>query len=330
MSNLNIKEIIKTAFKFLFSAGIIYWLVSTGRFDFSPLRNLWSINIIAGGLILIAVNIALGMKRWLVLLHSQKVTTTHAQALQLTLIGIFFNFVVPGGIGGDVVKGFYIAQNNPEAKMKSVVSVAMDRLIGLYTMLIMALVAIVADWSVILQHQELLYIFYFLATLTVGFSLFWMVVFSRRLASLPLWPWIFGKLPGGPHLHKMFRSFTDFGVAKIVFVRALAISTIAQIICISFFIFIGKSLGFNLDLSAYFFAVPVGFMITAIPISPGGIGVGQAAFYYLFNLVDHQSANVGTIGITAMQLFQFAFGLLGAWFYVSLSHKMPKTVKSAS
>ena len=39
----------------------------------------------------------------------------------------------------------------------------------------------------------------------------------------------------------------------------------------------------TIPISAYFFLVPVGTVVQALPISPAGIGVGQAAFFFLFN-----------------------------------------------
>jgi uncharacterized membrane protein YbhN (UPF0104 family) len=67
---------------------------------------------------------------------------------------------------------------------------------------------------------------------------------------------------------------------------------------------------------AYFFVVPVGSMITAIPISPAGVGVGQAAFDALFNLYLGYNSHLGASVVTVQQMMMLLFGLIGAYFYV--------------
>src|SRR5687768_8429401 len=45
--------------------------------------------------------------RWQWLLRVQGIRLSWARVLLLTLIGVFFNFFIPGGTGGDVVKVYY-------------------------------------------------------------------------------------------------------------------------------------------------------------------------------------------------------------------------------
>ncbi|NJL25268.1 MAG: hypothetical protein HC902_08875, partial [Calothrix sp. SM1_5_4] len=41
----------------------------------------------------------------------------------LYLIGIFFNFALPGSVGGDVVRGYYLVADHPERRMDSILSI---------------------------------------------------------------------------------------------------------------------------------------------------------------------------------------------------------------
>ncbi len=67
---------------------------------------------------------------------------------------------------------------------------------------------------------------------------------------------------------------------------------------------------------AYFFVVPIGQMLTAIPISPAGVGVGQAAFYFLFNIYLGHQSQLGPTVMTVGQVMMFGFGIIGAYFYL--------------
>jgi uncharacterized membrane protein YbhN (UPF0104 family) len=80
----------------------------------------------------------------------------------------------------------------------------------------------------------------------------------------------------------------------------------------------------SMSWATYFLVAPLGFMATAIPISPAGVGVGQAAFYYLFNLYSGEKTDLGPTVITAYQVALFAFGVVGAVFYLQRKEKIPK------
>ena len=323
-------QFLKTALKFLFAAAIIGWLASTGKFDFKAMEKLVSFPIIALGLTLTLVNIFFTNERWLSLLKSQNLNLDRWVATKLTLIGLFFNFVVPGGVGGDLVKGYYASAQNPNSKLSTAVSVAMDRLLGLYTMILMALLAFLFEWSLLLKQSKLMWVFMALLAIFILFSGFWMVVFSRRAGSSGLLERILMALPKGTHFKHLFKSFNSYSHNKSLMFKSLALSFIAQIIGILFFVAMGRFMGFQVSLATYFFVVPIGFIVTAIPISPAGVGVGQAAFYYLFNLAMGETTSLGTATITAMQLFQFSLGLVGAWFFIGMSRKIPKNTQKNS
>jgi glycosyltransferase 2 family protein len=306
------------AAKALFAFALIYWLVSSGKLDLKAMRTLLKPQLFLASLLIIGVNLFLCSERWRRFLISQKLQSQSLLAFRLTLIGIFFNYVIPGGVGGDLVKGYYVAKNNPTEKAKAVVTVAMDRLVGLYAMLFLAIGVMVYDWQQVLNHPTLRLIFFLLIAITFAFSLFWALIFSRRISANKFFNETLGNLPYAEKLLKLYKSFTHYAVDKKVFFATFFLSLISQSVAILFFVFIGMNMGYDkVSLHTYFFVVPIGFMITAIPIAPAGVGVGQAAFYYLFELIDPASAPVGAIGITAQQIFYFLFGLIGAWFYIT-------------
>jgi len=326
---VKVPEAVKTTLKFAFSFAVIAWLAKSGRFDLRQLKTLFTPGLIAGCTGFTFVNLALCNERWLMLLRSQANSTSRAMAAKLSMIGMFFNFVIPGGVGGDFIKGYYIARENHDARMHSVVSVAMDRLIGLFTMLIMALIAMLVDWDLVQSHKELVGLFLFLSSVFLAFCVFWAVIFSRRISSAPWLVGLLHKLPKGQELNKLLSSLSTYSLRKDLLFKALLFSFLAQATTIAGFIFVGHSLGFEVSANTYFFVVPVGLMVTAIPLAPGGIGVGQAAFYYLFELIlvdKNLASTLGTSAISALQIYQLLFGLSGAWFYVTMKKRIPHAV----
>ncbi len=132
------------------------------------------------------------------------------------------------------------------------------------------------------------------------------------------------KLPMKEKFLKLYHSIQLYGKSPKLIFQILAISLIAQTTSIFFFAMAGHASGLDagIPLSTYFLVSPLGFMATAIPISPAGVGVGQAAFDYLFNVYLGHSSEIGTTVITAFQMFQFLFGLIGIVFYLQMKERI--------
>jgi uncharacterized membrane protein YbhN (UPF0104 family) len=71
----------------------------------------------------------------------------------------------------------------------------------------------------------------------------------------------------------------------------------------------------------HFFVQSVGLMLVAIPISPAGIGVGQAVFHFLYGEILGNTSSLGATAISVVQILSLIMGLLGAYFFITLRHK---------
>lgn len=318
----SLSNLLSQVAKLVFAAALIFWLIRSGKLDFAALKEVLQPQWIAIGLILVGCNWYFASERWRRILQTQNFRLSTFETMRLTMIGGFFNFVIPGGVGGDVVKGYYVAQNHPENKMSAVITIAIDRLLGLFSMVLMALLVMIYDLQLVLSKPELKVIGASLLLIFSFFMLFWVSIFSRRISSLGIIEKILQALPFSATTIKLYSSFTAYKDAKKAFFNAIFWSFLSQTVAIFIFIFVGWILNFNeIHLHTYFFVVPLGFMIMAVPISPAGIGVGQTAFYFLFNLVLPTPSMIGSMAITAMQIFNFLFGLIGAYFYITIKAK---------
>lgn len=63
------------------------------------------------------------------------------------------------------------------------------------------------------------------------------------------------------------------------------------------------------------------FMASAVPLTPAGIGVGQAAFYFIFSTINIPTAVAVTTAISLMQFFMLIVSLPGGYFFAT-SRKM--------
>ena len=316
MSDKN-KAILNSAIKFLIAAGLIWWLVSTGRLDLAAAASLFRSPLVILGVFLIGLNLWINSERWRLLATPQNVPAGPFEVFRLTLIGVFFNFAMPGGVGGDVVKAYYFGRDYPEARAAAITSVILDRALGLYAMILMTVIVMMIDIRHVMQVTVLKTLFILMLGLGAGFSFVFLSLFSRRFKRAGWVESLLEKLPLSHKFLKLYETAHRFGLKRKRILFALALSFLSQSVAIVFLWIAGLAAGFTeISLLTYFLVAPLGFMATAIPISPAGLGVGQAAFLVLFNLYLGTESDVGPVVITTQQVMMAGFGALGALIYV--------------
>src|SRR5690606_33017655 len=95
------------------------------------------------------------------LLKSHELNKSYFQTWRLSMIGLFFNYTLPGGTGGDLFKIYYLVRANTEKRGLAVGLVVLDRLLGLYGMVGMAMISFVLRPTAIAGDNELFWLFLF-------------------------------------------------------------------------------------------------------------------------------------------------------------------------
>jgi uncharacterized membrane protein YbhN (UPF0104 family) len=124
-------------------------------------------------------------------------------------------------------------------------------------------------------------------------------------------------LPGV--VRKVLLTFSEYRRSVGIIPLAIAVSILSSMLpCMAYYIAM-RSVGNTEDMSAvyFFLLVPLGFVATAVPISPAGIGVGQAAFFALFRTVSASHAAAAADAFTIYQLAVILVSLGGFYWYLS-------------
>lgn len=311
-----LKNTIVGLLKVLFSLGLLYWLYQKGVLDFGVLKNLLNPSLLISSLVFLAGNLYFITWRWQLFLKVQKLDLGMWECFKLNLIGLFFNYVMPGGVGGDVVKGFYIVKEHPGNRMGAAISVLLDRVMGLYAMLLLALGSLFLHRQEVMANPKLFLITQTLVGLFILFTLALALAFSEKFRSSG-WQSFLQRFKLGQKLVLAYESVYTYSHHLGTLGKSVILSLVSQVLAIILIWWLGINLGFSdIPLATYFAVAPLGFMVTAVPISPAGVGVGQMAFYFLFNLFMGQQTQVGPSVITAFQVLNFIFGLTGIWFFI--------------
>lgn len=307
------KVLIVNILKLSVALGLIFFLINKDYLDLSLISKM-NISSVFLVLSLSFIAISINNLRWTILLKSQGLHFKFRQTLKLSFIGMFFNFALPSSIGGDVVKAFYLIKSSPQDKSKSIMSVVVDRILGLVIMLAMAIFALLMNMKLVKSNVELATIFSSLTVVFISAVVFLSFAFSKKINASKSIKFIVNKVPS--FISSPYLALSFYGSSLKQVFTGLCLSVCSQLATILIFKVAGDAVGLPVDLIVYMFAVPIGLMIMSLPIAPAGIGVGQVAFLYLFNVYTGESVGVGTLVVTIFQMSLLVYGFVGAYFYV--------------
>ncbi|MSR63235.1 MAG: flippase-like domain-containing protein [Planctomycetes bacterium] len=247
--------------------------------------------------------------RWWRLLALAGCPTSWRNALRLTFLGLFFNNVLPGATGGDLVKGVMVAKENKGRGAEALVTVLVDRVFGMIALALLALVVILLAPG---EEFDALRasLLWGLGLCALGTGLYASKTFRRKVGLSAL----VNRLPVAEKLRSLDRAALQYlkqpGAVAIAFLFSFvnhALVTLGVYV-------LGGALGVGgVSLAQYFVLVPVANLISAVPLAPGGWGVGELAFRGLF-LMIHASPAMGVAVSVTFRLSQLALGLLGGLF----------------
>ena len=141
------KKLLITLLKVGISVAIIAWLVYDAKAkDEKVFANLWhqpkDWAVLLAAWAFCAAAVMLTLIRWCYLVRALDIPFMFRDAFRIGLLGYLFNLAPMGIVGGDLLKAFMLARERRGHRAKAVASVAVDRMIGLYMLFVVASVAI--------------------------------------------------------------------------------------------------------------------------------------------------------------------------------------------
>jgi uncharacterized protein (TIRG00374 family) len=257
--------------------------------------------------------------RWQYLLRVQGVHLSWARTFALVMIGLFFNFFIPGGTGGDAVKVFYLLKETPGHRAGAVLSVLVDRLIGLCALIALAAALIAMKWSWLMSDPETAH-WTEVALLVLGGSLLFLIT-SFAITGFHLVHKLPARFPGRDKLAELALAYRHYGRRWRTSLVAFVLSIIAHAGYWGTFYCAAQSFAApakTLPTFAEFFALmPIVGTITALPISVGGLGWREVLFQtFLSNLCD-ASEGVAVAISSSGYFLTLAWGLIGGLMYLA-------------
>jgi len=247
--------------------------------------------------------------RWWRLLGAAGCPSGLFPAVRLTFIGFFFNIVVPGLTGGDLVKAVMVASKNPERRVAAAMSVLVDRLMGVFVLVGMGAVAILWLGDRFPYPRGPIF-----AGLAIGA----LALFTYSNPVLRRWvrfDRILAKLPMASTLQQIDDAMTVCARRPVELGWALLFSLFNQCCVMGALIALGASFGEqNLGVANYVVVSSIGNLASAVPLTPGGVGVAEFIYGKLFEL-QGGSWTLGFAVAIAWRLCMVTVGLFGGLFW---------------
>ncbi|QBA64629.1 lysylphosphatidylglycerol synthase transmembrane domain-containing protein [Muriicola soli] len=270
-----------TLLKIVVSAALLYFIFTKIPFKevWTELQTVRPLYLI-GALVLFVISKVVAAFRLNLYFHKINIPLSTKTNFRLYLLGMFYNLFLPGGIGGDAYKGYYLKQHF-EVKTKRVVAVLLlDRLSGLLLLFVLA-----CALGMTLDAEEISS-FQWLFALCIPLSiLVFRVLYARFFA------YVLG-----------------------IFWKTNLLSALVQLAQLGTVLFILGALDINVATSEYLFIFLISSIVSVIPLTVGGIGSRELVFLYgalWLGLEEDRSIGISMIFFMITALVSLA----GFWYH---------------
>ncbi|MCL2648048.1 MAG: flippase-like domain-containing protein [Phycisphaerales bacterium] len=322
-----VKRIIWLLVKVAIAAAGVWWVVHSLTWEDTSggepglksilieAREKWYLLVFAWAILVIQFVVT--AKRWQALMRPQGIKVGFWKSLQITFVGQFYSILLPGITGGDLVKIVYAARLTG-SKTKSIVTVVLDRVIGLVALMVIG--GISAVWQFFAGagrdatlKEVVLVIAVVMGALVVGC----VVYFSRRLRAVtgmqklidhPRTPYFVKRADEALHQYR-----GHFGLL----LWAFGISAVSQLALPISAWFSGMALGIDMNPGYYLAYIPVAILAASLPGLPQGIGYVEIIMRYYFSTRGTATDSQAFALTQAVRFLPILWNLMGAFWVVT-------------
>jgi len=236
---------LKMAFKIAFVAAALWFVFSKidGKSVFETIRNANPL-LIAASVVMFALSKVVAAFRLKYLFDAINVGMGHKLNLKLYWLCMFYNTFLPGGIGGDGYKVWWIQKFTNVNTKKVLGAVLLDRGSGLHAIVILALVL----------------------TFFIPYA-------------MPMQEWYFTLIPVA-YIALWFVVVLFFPTYKSEFFRISGLSLIVQVGQVLTAFLVLLAFGVEMNFLGYLLVFLISSIAIIIPVSIGGVGLRELVFFY--------------------------------------------------
>jgi uncharacterized protein (TIRG00374 family) len=249
-------------------------------------------------LMMVGLDRAVMILRWILLLRASANNISSADATRLFLVSSFVGSFLPAGIGADAARAYGLSRAHTTGS-EALASVAVDRLLGIVSLVLMAIIGVIAwtpeepgDWRIAAA---------ILAALLACVAVFWANEWLR---------WVIPARRHDGFITRRVLRLTDavgrYRHRRGVLVHVLVWSIVVQVLRITQAYVLALGLGMTVPFTYFLLFMPLGLLMLLLPISISGFGLPQAMIVWLL-----QPMGVPNIQSLALSTLIVLTGLAG-------------------
>jgi uncharacterized protein (TIRG00374 family) len=313
------RHIAFAALRLAAGVAILVYLAKSGIITFGALTKLivaWPITLAAIAVFLADILLMALRTSWLFRPLGMRLTVW--RSIQLTLLSIFFSTFLPGAGGGDIAKLYYATKENEGRRTEVATVLIFDRVIGFLAMLILPFFFVPFFLPLIRRVPTLRGILILIAFIAGALlALFLLLTFNQRIRNLfarDSLPWLRWR----KQACRVLETIGAYGRSPRTLLGALVISLVANLSVIAITVLAVLALDSASLASKMYLVIPIGHIVNGLPLTPGGLGVGETAFNALFEMTGLHG---GAETLLCWRVWKAMVGLLGLMIYIrGMSH----------
>jgi uncharacterized protein (TIRG00374 family) len=291
--------------KYVLGIALIVWMVWTGKVDLSVLGTVPAA-LLLQGLALTAVFHFLGALRILYILRIRGMQAGAWQCFLYNCTGTLYSSFLPGGISGDAVRAYLFMKAIPGHRLAILGAMVLDRVLGLVSMVFLGLVAALYMAMNVAFIRPYLGVFAGIFVTLIGGVALLHFIGARHRHHDPARKGLVDR--AWNQVTRMVASLRihEYPPRALTFVVLQSMVIHVMVVVLVYLCSLHAASG--LDFLRVFVATPVGLLVNAVPLSPGGLGIGENAFELLYNMIG--GTNGGTSFLLA-RVFMYSPALVG-------------------
>ncbi|MFA5508004.1 MAG: lysylphosphatidylglycerol synthase transmembrane domain-containing protein [Vulcanimicrobiota bacterium] len=313
MKRSNVFKAIRTIIGFLVAFYLIRFVIVSNDVN---LREVWELvdnRLLFIAFIVYGLGFFVAAVRWHFLLHYIQVFLPMAVVIRLALIGQFFNLFVPGGVGGDLIKMIYLKKDAGDRYPEALLSVLLDRVLGLSGLLLVGLLAVAMNPSIMFhssrEMQAILAVVILAGVAQLVVSIFFVAwpylgKFGHHMGSIQ------ERLPGKVKgvLGRVLDAMSLLRSGPMMVIKLLLMAMVGHAFATLAVWIIGLGMGgtSEVNFQEYLLATQLSNLVGAVPLTPGGLGGRDLSLSFLLKLAGAAEEARGAIPLVVT-------GLIVAW-----------------
>ena len=294
--------------------GLLIYLGISGAINWSALFGMaaaWPVTVAA--FLILLVDVWVTSLRLCVLFAPRGLHLSTFASVRLMLIGVFFNACLPGSTGGDLVKIYYATEGNRGRRTEVATIILLDRATGMFALMIWPLLAALFFPRLVASLPVLRALLLGAGAIAAAMLVGWSVATSPRVRENALLARALQRLPLGSYVQRVFDTvyaFRDNGASVLA---AVGLSLLAHTLSVGVTLLAARATNPGGVAWEMALLIPLGHLANTLPLTPGGLGVGEAAFNSLFAMAGLTG---GAEALLGWRILTILIGLIGLGYYL--------------